>query len=68
MANGFIVSKESWDRMKEEDRKWITFDTMQNMNVRLKKLEGRPLADKCFSLAGGVIGGFAAALGLKFGG
>lgn len=69
MINGFLVLNEKdWEKMSSEQQSWATFNTMQSMNNRLAILEKRPLTDKVFSLAGGVIGGFAAALGLKWGG
>ena len=64
MSNGFVISKESWDHMPDEQQKWIMFETMQNVNIRLKRLEKW---NKCFSFLGGAIGGFAAALGIKWG-
>jgi hypothetical protein len=69
MANGFItVNEKDWEKNSPEQRDWLIFNTLQSMNERLKTLEKRPVADKCFALAGGIIGGFAAALGLKWGG
>lgn len=65
MVNGFIISKETWDHMPEEQQKWIMFETMQVVNARLKRLERW---NKAFSFGGGVIGGIAGALGIKIGG
>jgi len=68
MTNGFItVNEKDWEKNTPEQRDWLIFNTLQSMNDRLKTLEKRPIADKCFALAGGIIGGFAAALGLKWG-
>ncbi|MDP3959932.1 MAG: hypothetical protein Q8Q26_07715 [Pseudorhodobacter sp.] len=64
MSNGFIVSKETWDHMPEAQQKWIMFETMQVVNVRLKRLERW---NKVFSFSGGVIGGIVGALGIKVG-
>jgi len=65
MPNGFIISKESWERMDEEERKWITFDTLQDMHQQLKSLKRW---NKITSGAGGIIGGILAFFGLKLGG
>lgn len=65
MSNGFILSKETWDHMPEEQQKWIMFETMQNVNIRLRRLERW---NKAFSFAGGLAGGALAALGIKAGG
>jgi outer membrane lipoprotein SlyB len=65
MPNGFILSKETWDHMPEEQRQWIMFETMQVVNARLKRLERW---NKVFSFSGGVLGGIAGALGIKVGG
>jgi len=54
--------------MSQEQRDWAMFNTLQSMSERLKCLEKRPLIDKCWSFAGGIVGGFAAALGIKWGG
>lgn len=64
MSNGFILSKETWDHMPEEQQKWIMFETMQNVNIRLRHLEKW---NKVFAFTGGVVGGIAATLGIKWG-
>jgi hypothetical protein len=69
MANGFLVLDEKdWEDATPEQRDWMIFKTLKSMDSRLSILEKRPLADKCFSFLGGAVGGFAAALGLKWGG
>jgi hypothetical protein len=69
MANGFLVLDEKdWEGATPEQRDWMIFKTLKSVDGRLSKLEKRPVADKCFSLAGGMIGGFLAALGLKWSG
>ncbi len=63
MANGFIVvNKEDWEKAKPEQRDWWIFNTLQNMDKRLKTLEKKPLYDKAMAFAGGIVGGFAAIL------
>lgn len=67
MANGFIVTKDDWENMSPEQQSWMTFNAVQEMNKRVEKIEKRPLTDKCWSFAGGVIGGFLAAIGVSWG-
>jgi hypothetical protein len=64
---GFIILDEKdWETMTEEQKSWAMFKTLRMVNERLTCLEERPFIDKCFSFFGGVIGGFVAALGLKY--
>jgi len=66
MANGFIVIEDKdWEKADTEQRDWMTFNTLRNIDKRLSKLERRPIIDKMYSFAGGVIGGAAAYLGLR---
>ena len=66
MTDGFIITKDTWDHMPTEQRDWILFETMQQMvqrcqvcDARITKLE-RPIANRLWAMAGGVVGGFAA--------
>lgn len=68
MANGFVVTKEDWEHMTPDQQSWMTFNAVQSMDDRVKKLECRSLFDKFYSGFGGVIGGACAYLGLKLGG
>lgn len=69
MANGFLVlDEQDWETATPQQRDWIIFKTLKSIDDRLQKLEKRPLTDKCWSFLGGAVGGFAAALGLKWGG
>lgn len=60
-----VVTEKDWEQADEKQRSWMLFNTMQKMNCRVKKLERRPIVDKIYAFAGGVIGGALAALGLK---
>ena len=64
MSNGFVVSKETWDHMPDEQQKWIMFETMQAVNIRLKRLERW---NRFASFLGGIIGGICAVIGIKVG-
>ena len=66
-GNGFIITKDTWCNMPQEQREWLLFDTMQDMNSRIKAVEKRPMTDKCIAFLGGVVGGALAALGIKWG-
>jgi hypothetical protein len=61
-----MVTEKDWEKASDEQRGWWTFQSLQSLNERMICLENRPFIDKCYSFLGGVIGGFVAALGLKF--
>jgi hypothetical protein len=63
-----VCDDQDWEGMNADQRDWMIFKTLRSMDSRLAKLEKRPVIDKCFAAAGGVIGGFLAALGVKWGG
>ena len=62
------INEERWKGFDEEEKSWILFDTLQDINKRVKKLENRKLMDSAKVFAGGLIGGAAAVLGMKWGG
>lgn len=67
MANGFLVlDDKDWAAMTQEQRDWAVYKTLRDINCRLTTLEKRPFYDKCLAFFGGVVGGFSAAIGLKF--
>ena len=69
MENGFLViSEKGFGIMTDEEKQWAIFNTLKSIDARLKTLEKRPFVDKCWSFAGGIVGGAAAALGIKWGG
>lgn len=72
MANGFEITKETWEHMPKEQRDWILFETILSMKraqgsmkADIDKLKKRPLVDRACSFAGGVVGGIAAFFGVK---
>lgn len=66
MSNGYmIITEKDWEKADENQRGWMMFNTIQNMDKRLKKLERRPVIDKIYSFVGGIIGGVLAFLGIK---
>ena len=68
MSNHMVVNEKDWENASEEQRSWMVFNTIQSINIRLEKLEKRPIIDKALSLVGGVIGGALAYIGIKVGG
>jgi hypothetical protein len=67
MANGFVIIKEKdWENASTDQREWWTFNTLQNVDMRLKALEKKPLYDKALAFGGGIVGGFAAILANYF--
>jgi hypothetical protein len=66
MNNGFmVVTERDWEKATPEQRDWYMFNTLQSLNVRLKKLERETVIHKVYAFAGGVLGGVIAALGIK---
>ena len=80
MANG--ISKETFKGMDVDSKLGVLFDyshdnyhniegmktSIESTKNSIESLKKRPKADKCWSFVGGTIGGFLAALGLKWGG
>lgn len=62
-GNGFIITEQTWEHMPDTQKSWILFETMQKVNTRLKALERW---NKSFSFIGGLIGGAAAACGIRW--
>ena len=62
MANGFLVlRREDWEKATPDQRDWYIYNTLQNINNRLQKLEKKTLSPKICALLGAILGGFAAA-------
>jgi hypothetical protein len=67
MPNGFLVLDEKdWESMTEQQKDWTIYKTLRAVNERITCLERRPFIDRFTSFFGGIIGGFIAAIGLKF--
>ena len=66
MSDGYmVITEKDWEKATPENRSWMLFNTVQNMNNRLKKLERRPIVDKVLAFGGGIFGGALAYLGIK---
>jgi hypothetical protein len=68
MPNGFmVITEKDWENATPDQRSWMTFNTLQSVDKRLGKLEGRRWYDKTSSFAGGILGGALAFLGIRLG-
>jgi hypothetical protein len=68
MGNGFmVITEKDWENATTDQRMWWTFNTLQSVDSRLKRIEGRRWYDKVASFAGGIFGGALAALGVRWG-
>lgn len=66
MPNSYmIITEKDWEKATPEQRDWMVFNTIQKMGCRLRKLERRPVIDKIYAFAGGIVGGALAYLGIK---
>jgi len=66
MSNGFIVvDDKDWESASQEQRDWMTYNTILSIDARLTKLERKPWVDKVCSFVGGIIGGALAFIGIK---
>lgn len=66
MENG--ISKDTFKGMDVNSKLDVLFDYLHESCRHIKMLKKRPVLDKCLAFAGGVIGGFLAALGMKWSG
>ena len=66
MPADMIITDKDWENATEEQRSWMLFNTMRDVNSRLERLEKRSfLVDKIYSFFGGILGGILAWLGIK---
>ena len=63
-----VMSPERWKGMDNDERTWLIYDTLAELNKRIKSLEDRKWWDGVKMFTGGIIGGAAAFLGLRWGG
>ena len=60
-----VVTKESWEKMPDDEKNWLMFNTIQSMDKRIVKLERGGLVNKTLSFTGGVVGGIIFWVGTK---
>ena len=65
-----LIALEEWKAFTPENREWLTFNFLQTIDDRLKRLERRKKFDTGISAITGVMGGFIAFFvsKIKFGG
>jgi len=68
MGNGFgdFVTSEQWNEMTPETRQYEIYRMLRCLDHRMCVLERHPWFDKCLAFMGGIFGGLAAALGMKW--
>lgn len=65
MPEYMVITREDWEAANEKQRGWMMFNTVQDMNKRLIKIEKRSFLYKTFAFAGGMVGGACAFFGIK---
>lgn len=55
-----LIDKNDWKNMAQEEREWLTFNFLQNLDTRVEKLENRKWLHAGLQMVGGVVGGFSA--------
>lgn len=58
-----VCDEKDWEGLTANQRDWMIFKTLRSMSDEIKTLKRW---NKCFSTLGGIIGGAAAFLGIKF--
>ena len=66
MANG--ITKDTFKTMDVDSKLNVLFDYAHDSCIDIAKLKKRPFIDKVCAFTGGLIGGAAAAVGIKLGG
>lgn len=60
-----IITKETWGSLPGTDREWVLYNTLQDIDDRLKRLETKSIFHKSLAFLGGILGGIAAYFGSK---
>lgn len=63
-----VVTEKDWEKATADRRSWMTYNTLQALGERLKKLENKAFIEKIYSFSGGILGGALAVwayLGLR---
>lgn len=63
-----VISKDDFKALPPDDRDYIIYTTVNNVERRVSVLEKRKLIDKGVAVVTGFLGGIAGILGLKLGG
>jgi len=62
------IDEDTFKSMPTDDKLWLIFSNYGPLEQRVKKLENRRLWDSAKIVTGSLIGGAAAALGMRWGG
>ncbi len=60
-----VVNQETWNKISPDDRAWILYNTMLDIEERLKRLENRSFFNKTLAFLGGIFGGIVSVFGSK---
>lgn len=67
-----ILTEESWKRLSAENRDWIIYNSLNDLDGRVQRIEGRctncyngRVFSKTISFLGGCVGGIAGFFGSK---
>jgi hypothetical protein len=61
-----VICEKDWDNYTDSQKNWMLFNTLRSIDERLAKVEKQSTMHKTFAFFGGVVGGAAAAFGIKF--
>ena len=61
-----IISKETWRNLPGEDREWILYNSLQELDIRLQKHENQGFFYKTQAFIGGIVGGIIGFFTSKF--
>jgi hypothetical protein len=62
----FTLTEKDWEKATPEQRDWYIYNALLSLSARLDVLERKAWFHRVCAFTGGVIGGLAAAMGLKF--
>lgn len=62
----FTLTEKDWEKATPEQRDWYIYNALLSLSSRLDVLERKAWFHRVCAFGGGVIGGLAAAMGLKF--
>lgn len=60
-----IVNKETWNKLAGEERDWILYNSLQDLDERLRHLENKSFFNKSLAFLGGIFGGMVSFFGSK---
>jgi hypothetical protein len=61
-----VVCEKDWEAMPDSQKTWMLFNTLRSIDERLATVEGQSTMHKYLAFLGGVVGGAAAAIGVKY--